>query len=106
MVHYAKYVKENGYDVPYTEFLPVLMNLEKFLPPVPPEICYPDYGCFNNFESFKCLDGAIPDDPNEMSFHLRMVFKVKRGKRNNTGNRWRNKTFLVAKLDIYNSLSG
>ena len=76
MVHYAKYVKENGYDVPYTEFLPVLINLEKFLPPVPPEICYVDYGCFTNFESFKCLEGAIPDDPNEMSYHLRMVFNL------------------------------
>ena len=78
MVHYAKYVKKNEYDVPYTDFLPVLINLEKFLPPVPPEICFDDdrlrdYNCFNNYESFQCLEGALPDDPKEMSFHLRIV---------------------------------
>ena len=78
MVHYAKYVKKNKYDVPYTDFLPVLINLEKFLPPVPPEICFEDdrltdYNCFNNFKSFQCLEGALPDDPKEMSFHLRIV---------------------------------
>ena len=31
------------------------------------------------------------------------VRNIKRGNRNNTGNRWRNKTFLVAKKDIFMS---
>ena len=29
--------------------------------------------------------------------------EVKRGNRNNTGNRWRNKTFLMAKFEIFSS---
>lgn len=75
MVHYAKYVQKNEYDVPYTDFLPLLINLEKFLPPVPPSICYENLGCFENTNSFKCLEGALPD-VNERSYHLRMVFEV------------------------------
>ena len=40
----------------------------------------------------------------ERNFLLRIFWiLLKRGNRNNTGNRWRNTTFLVAKLDIFMS---
>ena len=38
-----------------------------------------------------------------LSFKKVHIWLLKRGNRNNTGNRWRNKTFLMAKFDIFSS---